>query len=136
MNKFIFTCVAALACVAVAYPQHSRPAAKPKPRATTRRKVLDLRTHKATSGTSPFIASPIYIPQTAPVATAITASDGFLYVVSGDRLYKISQKSLKTIQVATLGRQPIEPVSRSRAVPKARKVAVERSSKRDRSAKP
>lgn len=83
-------------------------------------KVLDLRRSKRRSAAkaqarsepaslqTPVIASPIYLPQANSPGTAITASSGFLYVVVGQKLYKVNEKSLKTVQVAQLGSM-IEP---------------------------
>jgi hypothetical protein len=54
----------------------------------------------------PVIAtvSPLYIPQPAGSGSAITASKGYLYVVVGQKLYKVDETTLKTVQVSTLGR--------------------------------
>jgi hypothetical protein len=80
-----------------------------------KRKVLDLRKKKkkkhavaqqpmVTGSTMPVFASPIYLPQPSAPGTAITASNGFLYIVAGQKLYKVSEKTLKTMQVSVLGR--------------------------------
>src|SRR4051812_11383337 len=42
----------------------------------------------------PVIASPIYMPQTNGGNAAITASNGYLYVVVGQKLYKVDQATL------------------------------------------
>ncbi len=77
-----------------------------------KRKVLDLRRHKTAEPEEPqaipVIASPIYLPQAGTTGTAITASNGYLYVVVGERLYKVNEKTLKTVQVSQLGNREIE----------------------------
>src|ERR1044072_4194375 len=54
----------------------------------------------------PLIASPIYLPQSSSGAnTAITASNGYLYVVVGSKLYKVNEKTMRTVDVTTLSTQ-------------------------------
>jgi len=53
--------------------------------------------------TAPVIASPIYVPQADGSGAAITESRGFLYVVVGKRLYKVDEKTLRTVQTSELG---------------------------------
>lgn len=95
-----------------------------------KRRVLDLRKKKKTiarqsDGESqmPIIASPIYLPQASDSGTAITASNGYLYVVVGETLYKVNEKSLKTVQVSRLSRSPIKSASSSET-PKRHKKMV------------
>jgi hypothetical protein len=70
---------------------------------------------------SPVIASvsPVYFPQNGD-GTAITASGGYLFVVVGQKLYKVDEKTLKTVQVSTLGRVSPKTASDSE-VPKRKK---------------
>ncbi len=84
--------------------------------------VVDLRTHKhkrrvvaLDQGNMPVIAnvSPVYLQQGNPPGTAITASGGFLYVVVGQRLYKVSEKTMKTVQVSTLAKLEAQAASMS-----------------------
>jgi hypothetical protein len=102
-----------------------------------KRKLLDLRTkkkkrrHKAvppvdnSDQMTPVIASPIYLPQSpAATGTAITASGGFLYVVVGQRLYKVSEKTLKTIQVSQLGHGQPVPAMASETPRRKRKIVA------------
>jgi hypothetical protein len=97
-----------------------------------KRKVLDLRRKPARKSQSafesdrmPIIASPIYLPQAAGTANAaITASNGYLYVVVGQRLYKVNEKTLKTVQVSTLGRVESSTASDSEPPRHKRKIVA------------
>ncbi len=87
---------------------------------TRRPAVLDLRRKKHTATKraktrqvepalfqNPMVATPIYMPQPAPsTATAITESRGFLYVVVGQKIYKVDEKTMRTLQVSQLGKLP------------------------------
>jgi len=69
----------------------------------------------------PVIASPIYLPQPGQgSAAAITESRGYLYVVVGQRLYKVDEKTLRTVQTSPLGLRE-ERETKSAASPKKRK---------------
>jgi hypothetical protein len=111
-----------------------------------KRKVLDLRKHhkvtpdkKIDNNVMPVFASPIYLPQEGMHGTAITASDGYLFVVVGEKLYKVNQKTLKTVQVSRLGQATLEvakdapkhkkkkAVASSDGVPKSHRPARSRS---------
>lgn len=82
-----------------------------------KRKTIDLRRNRTKAPESderlmPFIASPVYMPQAAGSGgTAITASNGYLYVVVEHKLYKVNEKTLKTVQVSYLSptRETVEP---------------------------
>ena len=90
-------------------------------------------------GPGPVIAtvSPVYLPQGNSSGTAITASGGYLYVVEGHKLYKVNERTLKTVQVSTLvkGRTAtaerqttsrlriVEPAGRSSATDDSEEVA-------------
>ncbi|HTQ09661.1 MAG TPA: hypothetical protein VMI31_06280 [Fimbriimonadaceae bacterium] len=53
---------------------------------------------------APVIASPIYVPQPGErSAAAITESRGFLYVVVGNKLYKVDETTLRTVKTSELG---------------------------------
>jgi hypothetical protein len=80
-------------------------------------------TRDSDSNTTPFIASPIYLPSTNTGSAAITESNGFLYVVSGQRLYKVNEKTLKTVQVSALGRADEVPFMDSET-PKRKKIVA------------
>lgn len=127
MNKrilgFVLALVSASQLIAVAQepPGCAPHSTKKKPRAQISGKlakgdVLDLRSKKRSAKhaaatrkaaddpmQSPVIASPIFLSQPANSGTAITASNGFLFVVVGQKLYKVNEKSLKTVQVSELG---------------------------------
>jgi hypothetical protein len=97
---------------------------------TPKRRVLDLRKNtkrpakREASEYFPVIASPIFVPQES-AGTAMTASNGFLYILSDGRLYKVSEKTLKTIQVATISRLINEPAANEKPNPGSRKSANE-----------
>jgi hypothetical protein len=100
---------------------------------TPKRRVLDLRSNKTTKRSTPkvssenypVIASPIFVPQdNGGGGTAITSSNGYLYIVMDKKLYKISERTLKTIQVTQLGRSFDEPAVRTSPTPKRRSVVA------------
>ncbi|HVT13390.1 MAG TPA: hypothetical protein VHE55_14075 [Fimbriimonadaceae bacterium] len=93
-----------------------------------KRKVLDLRRHKTAepeeAPSIPVIASPIYLPQAGTNGTAITASNGYLYVVVGERLYKVNEKTLKTVQVSALGNREVERTTSTATSKRRHKVVA------------
>lgn len=101
-----------------------------------RRDTAKTRKHKAAtedterSGSLPFIASPIYLPSTGSgPGTAITASNGYLYVVVGQKLYKVSEKTLRTVQISALSKVDSVP-DLERDTPSKRKNADSETPKR------
>lgn len=70
---------------------------------TSKRTTTRSRTSDRDERAVPLIASPIYLPQSSSGAnTAITASNGYLYVVVGNKLYKVNEKTMRTVEVTTL----------------------------------
>lgn len=125
MNLRLLVAVPALGCLAAwsqepPTPSSRKPAriaasaktSPPKTEFTDR--TLDLRRSKRPSEPAsrndpmmPLIASPVFVPQTAgPAAPAMISSQGYLYVVSGDTLFKVSERTMKVVQSVAL-RGPI-----------------------------
>jgi hypothetical protein len=149
MNKIISSLALALFTVAI-YAQDPPGCAKTtthkhlkaqKSEAKAKRQVLDLRSKKhrtqETGAFMPVIASPIYVPQGNDSSTAITASGGYLYVVQNNTIFKVSEKTLQTVQVATLGTRKEPRTTADKPRKKKRIVAdSEHPKTRNRSAAP